>query len=76
MTAEEIKEAFRTIPAGPFTIHVAERTPIDVLHTDFAMVSPSGRTLVAYDTERHLHYIEADSVTRISHELPAERVEG
>jgi len=76
MTAEEIKEAIRAIPPGSFTIHVAERTPIEVLHTDFAMLSPSGRTLTAYDTERHLHHINADAITRISHELPAERAGG
>ena len=76
MTAEEIKEAFREVPPGPFTIHVAERTPIEVLHTDFAMHSPSGRTLTVYDTERHLHIINADSVTRITFQLAAEHAEG
>lgn len=75
MTAEEIKEAIRSIPPGSFTIGVAERTPIEVLHTDFAMLSPSGRTRTVWDTERHLRHINADSIKRISHALPAEQSE-
>jgi hypothetical protein len=76
MSAEEIKEKLREMPPGPFTVHVAERTPIDVMHADFAMLSPSGRTLMVYDTERRMHHINADSITRISHEMPAERTGG
>ena len=72
MSADEIRETLREMPPGPFTVHLEERTHLDV-HTDFAMLSPTGRTLTAYDSERHLHHINTDSITRINHELPAER---
>jgi len=66
MTAHELQEIFRELPAGPFTVHIAERTPIEVSHTDFAMLSPSGGVLNAWDAEGHYHHIDAASITRIT----------
>ena len=70
MTAHELQEIFRELPAGTFTLHVAERTPIEVSHTDFAMLSPGGEVLIVWDTERHLHYINAPAITRIAIKAP------
>ena len=73
MNADEIRQALREMPPGSFTVHLQELTQLEVLHTDFAMLSPTGRTLTAYEAERHLHHINTDAITRISHQLPAER---
>ena len=70
MFPEELKTALRDLPPGPFTVHLKERTPIEALHTDYAMVSPNGLTLNVWDTER-MHWIDVGSITRITCTQPA-----
>jgi hypothetical protein len=69
MSARELQELFRQLPAGPFTVHVIERTPIEVAHSDFASISPDGGVLSTWDVDRHFHFIDAHSITRIT--IPA-----
>ena len=69
MMTHELQAVFRELPAGPFTVHVAERTPIEVAHSDFASISPDGTVLSTWDVARHFHFIDAHSITRIT--LPA-----
>ena len=71
MNAHELQNIFRELPTGPFTVHVAERTPIAIAHTDFAMLSPSGGMLTVWDAEGHLHHIDAPAITRITQGAPA-----
>ena len=73
MMPHEIQEIFRELPTGSFTVHIVERTPIEIPHTDFAMLSPDGGILTVWDAERHLHHIHAASITRISQRMSAER---
>jgi hypothetical protein len=75
MTAHELQEIFRQLPAGAFTVHVVERTPIEVAHSDFASVSPGGTVVTVWDTEGHFHFIDALSVTRIASQAPAGQAE-
>jgi len=75
MTAHELQEIFRELPAGTFTVHVAERTPINVSHNDFAMLKPDGGVLSVWDTEGRLHHIHAPAITRITHDVPTEPAE-
>ncbi len=72
MTSEQVKAVLADLPAGPFTVHVKERTPIEALHTDYAMLSPSGRTLNVYDAEK-MHWLDIESITRISCSQRAEK---
>jgi hypothetical protein len=74
MNANELQEIFRELPVGPFTVHVAERTPIAIAHTDFAMLSPTGGLLTVWDAEGHLHHIGAGAITRITHGAPADQL--
>jgi hypothetical protein len=76
MTTHELREVFRDLPAGTFTVHVAERTPVAVAHTDFANISPSGGMLVVWDAEGHLHHIDALSITRITYHAPTSQPSG
>ena len=66
MTAHELQELFRELPAGAFTVHVAERTPLSVTHSDYASISPGGAVLSVWDAEGHFHFIDAHSITRIT----------
>lgn len=70
MTAEELKTALSELPPGPFVIHLSERTPIEALHTDYAMIAPNGHWLNVHDAER-MHWIEVRSIIRISCKTPA-----
>jgi hypothetical protein len=69
--AHELQNIFRELPDGPFTVHVAERTPIGIAHADFDMLSPSGGLLTVWDIEGQLHHIDASSITRITQGAPA-----
>lgn len=75
MTPPELQDIFRKMPAGAFTVHVIERTPIGVAHSDFASISPRGAALSVWDIEHHFHHIDAHSITRIAYEAPAETAE-
>ena len=66
MKPQDARAAFEAIPTGRFTIHLAERNPIEVLHTDYAILSPSRRAMTVYDTDTKFHYIDAAAVTRFS----------
>lgn len=45
MNAEQIREALGEVLTGPFTVHLEQRTQLELLHADFATLSPTGRTL-------------------------------
>jgi hypothetical protein len=74
MNATELHEVFRELPAGPFTVHVAERTPVEVRHSDFAAISPTGGLLTVWDAEGHLHHLGSGAITRITHGAPADQL--
>ena len=73
MTSHELQEIFRELPAGPFVVHIAERTPLEVTHSDFASIAPGGAVLSVWDAEGHFHFIDALSITRITIQAPATR---
>jgi len=75
MTSDELKAALADLPPGPFTVHVKERTPIEALHTDYAMLSPGGSILNVYDAEK-MHWPEVASITRINCNRPLEKAAG
>ncbi len=66
MNAQELQDIFRQLPAGSFTIHLVEFTPIEVTHSDFASVSPTGHMLTAWDAQGHFHFIDGHSIIRVT----------
>ena len=74
MNALELQEIFRQLPAGPFTVHIVERTPVEVRHSDFAAISPTGGLLTVWDADGHLHHIAAPAITRITRGTPADQL--
>ena len=51
MRVDQLKQLLRNQPFEPFTVHLPEGRGVKVWHHDFAMVSPDGRTLVAFDRD-------------------------
>ncbi len=74
MTGTELKSQLHELPPGPLTVPVAEKVAVEVLRTDFAMLSPSGQTLAVYNVRGALNLIDVDSTTRILRRAPASKV--
>jgi hypothetical protein len=58
MRHEQIRQLLTAQPFRPFTIHLPEGRTVDVVHHDFALVSPDGRTLVVYDSDAVANIID------------------
>ena len=51
MTAQEFRSVFEALPFRPFTVHLADGREIAVRHQDYALLSPTGRTLIVYEAD-------------------------
>lgn len=67
MSPLEFTTVLRQLPAGPFTLHVAERTTIEISHSDFAMLSPDTGILNVSDVNGSEHWIDTFAITRVAH---------
>ncbi|MEO8353389.1 MAG: hypothetical protein ABI680_16795 [Chthoniobacteraceae bacterium] len=48
MTVDELKDIFHRRPFIPFRIHHPGGPPVEVVHPDFMMFSPTGRIAAVY----------------------------
>ncbi|MCI0702465.1 MAG: hypothetical protein L0241_15385 [Planctomycetia bacterium] len=65
MRHEQIRELLQAKPFRPFTIHLPEGRAVPVTHHDFALVSPDGRTLVAYDQDGTMNIVDVMLIASI-----------
>lgn len=65
MTIEKVKELYDATPFRPFTIHLADGRAIPVLHRDFIMAAPSGRTLIVMQPDDSMNIIDLLLVTDV-----------
>ena len=65
MHVEEVRKLLRTRPFQPFTIHLPEGRSVEVTNADFALLSPNGRTLIAYDRDESFNLIDVMLITSI-----------
>lgn len=63
MTIEQIREFYNAQPFRPFVIHLADGREIPVLHREYIMAAPSGRTLSVYQPNDALNVIDLLLVT-------------
>lgn len=63
MTIEQIRRWYEAQPFQPFTIHLADGRQIPVLHREFVMSLPSGRTIVVCQPDDSLNIIDLLLVT-------------
>jgi hypothetical protein len=66
MRAEEIRNLLRARPFVPFTIHLPEGRGVRVTRPDFALLSPNGRTLLAYEPDESFNMIDVLLVSSIA----------
>jgi len=63
VTIEQIRSAYSAQPFRPFVIHLADGREVPVLHREFIMSAPSGRTLVVYQPDDSFNIIDLLLVT-------------
>ncbi len=65
MRIEQLKNMLRAQPFRPFTIHLPEGRSVPVVHHDFALLSPDGRTLFAYGPDSSFNMIDVMLIASI-----------
>lgn len=70
MTIEQFRELFHAQPFKPFVIHLADGREVPVLHREFIMATPSGRTVVVCQPDDTLNIIDLLLVTDLEIKRP------
>ena len=65
MTIEKIRELYSHQPFKPFVIHLADGRQVPVLHREFIMSVPSGRTLIVVQPDDTMNIIDLLLVTDV-----------
>lgn len=51
MTAQEFRSVFEALPFRPFSVFLVDGRQVAIRHQDFALLSPTGRTLIVYQDD-------------------------
>lgn len=71
MTGNDLRALLRTRPFRPFTVTLADGTRVRVPRADWAIVSPNGQTMVAYEAAcGACAIIDTDRVTAVGYDPP------
>jgi hypothetical protein len=65
MRLEQLRGLITAQPFRPFTIHLPEGRAVPVVHHDFALLAPDGRTLFAYGPDLSFNMIDVMLITSI-----------
>lgn len=63
MTIEQLKSVYEAQPFKPFIIHLADGRSIPVLHREFMLSVPSGRTIIVCQPDDTVNIIDMLLVT-------------
>ena len=63
MTIEQIRNLYQAHPFQPFVMHLADEREIPVVHHDFIIASPSGRTVIVYQPDDSFNIVDTLLVT-------------
>jgi hypothetical protein len=63
MTIDQLRHMYQQHPFQPFAIHLADGRQIPVVHRDFIISSPSGRTAIVYQPDDSFNIIDLLLVT-------------
>jgi hypothetical protein len=72
MHREELRAVIKAQPFIPFTIHLPEGREVRIVHHDFALLAPDGRTLWAYHPDRSCDMIDVMLIASIHLDPPQE----
>jgi hypothetical protein len=63
MTIDKVRGLYQAVPFQPFLMHLADGRQIPVVHHDFIIASPSGRTVIVYQPDDSFNIIDLFLVT-------------
>ena len=72
MYSDEIRRRLRAAPFVPFTVHLSDGAFFAIPHTDFAMLTPTGRTLYVALENAPVQTLNVDHIVRIGSPADAE----
>jgi hypothetical protein len=58
MTIEQLRNAYNRQPFQPFVMHLADGREVPVLHREFMMTAPSGRTVIVQQPDDSWNVID------------------
>ena len=65
MTAQEFRSVFEALPFRPFTVHLADGREVAIRHQDYALLSPTGRTLIVYEDDDSFQVLDLMLATSV-----------
>ncbi len=63
MVIDQLRKLFEAQPFHPFMMHLADDRQLPVVHREFIMVSPSGRTAIVYQPDDSFNIVDLLLVT-------------
>ncbi len=51
MAPDQVRKVLQAVPFRPFTVEIGGQRRVPVKHTDYAQLSPAGRTLVVFSDD-------------------------
>lgn len=66
MRTDEFRNLRDAQPFRPFAIHLADGREIPVRHQEFALLSPSGRTVIVYQPDDSFEVVDLLLVTSLA----------
>ncbi|MBX9626819.1 MAG: hypothetical protein K2X82_23665 [Gemmataceae bacterium] len=77
MTVDQLRTAREANPFRPFVLHAAGGRSFRVPHRDYISISPSGRTVIVYQTNDAFSILDLLLITELEVEpLPGAPAEG
>ncbi len=65
MTTEQFRSTLHLQPFRPFTIRMADGRTFDVAHPDFVAQSPTGRTVIIFQTDESYSLLDMLLMTEL-----------
>ncbi len=65
MTSEQFRSTLYLKPFRPFTIRMADGRTFDVAHPDFVAQSPSGRTVIVFQSDESYSLLDLLLMTEL-----------
>ena len=67
MAPDQVRKVLQAVPFRPFTVETGGQRRVPVKHTDYAQLSPAGRTLVVFsDDDDAADIIDVFLITSLS----------
>jgi hypothetical protein len=63
MTVDRLRDVYNAQPFRPFVMHMADGRKVPVMHREFIMAAPSGRTVIVVQPDDTVNIVDLLLVT-------------